>query len=108
MATRETGTDNLEPGADDSGVPGERLRLIFTCCHPARAVEARVALTLRTLTGLSTNLTDPGRASLPSWTRAVHLLGEAAMEQCKVDTSRTPDVRVGGAASKGSPLGLWA
>src|ERR1700748_609376 len=54
MATRETGTDNPESGADDSGVPDEWLRLIFTCCHPALAMEARVALTLRTLTGLST------------------------------------------------------
>jgi RNA polymerase sigma-70 factor, ECF subfamily len=54
MATRETGTDPPKPGADDSGVPDERLRLIFTCCHPALAMEARVALTLRTLTGLST------------------------------------------------------
>jgi RNA polymerase sigma-70 factor, ECF subfamily len=49
MAARETGPDN-----DDSGVPDERLRLIFTCCHPALVMEARVALTLRTLTGLST------------------------------------------------------
>ena len=39
---------------DESGVPDERLRLIFTCCHPALALEARVALTLRTLAGLST------------------------------------------------------
>jgi len=55
MAAREeTGTDTPEPAADDSGVPDERLRLIFTCCHPALAMEARVALTLRTLTGLST------------------------------------------------------
>ena len=54
MAARQTGTDNPGPGADDSGVPDERLRLIFTCCHPALAMEARVALTLRTLTGLST------------------------------------------------------
>jgi RNA polymerase sigma-70 factor, ECF subfamily len=54
MAARETGADNPELGADDSGVPDERLRLIFTCCHPALAMEARVALTLRTLTGLST------------------------------------------------------
>ena len=55
MATRETGTDDPEPGADDdSGVPDERLRLIFTCCHPALAMEARIALALRTLTGLST------------------------------------------------------
>jgi RNA polymerase sigma-70 factor, ECF subfamily len=39
---------------DDSGVPDDRLRLIFTCCHPALAIEARVALTLRTLGGLTT------------------------------------------------------
>jgi RNA polymerase sigma-70 factor (ECF subfamily) len=42
---------------DDGGAdefPDERLRLIFTCCHPALAPEARVALTLRTLGGLAT------------------------------------------------------
>jgi RNA polymerase sigma-70 factor, ECF subfamily len=40
-------------GADDQQIPDERLRLIFTCCHPALAMEARVALTLRTVGGLS-------------------------------------------------------
>jgi RNA polymerase sigma-70 factor (ECF subfamily) len=40
---------------DESGpVPDERLRLIFTCCHPALALDAQVALSLRTLCGLST------------------------------------------------------
>ncbi|WNV88725.1 RNA polymerase sigma factor [Umezawaea sp. Da 62-37] len=39
---------------DPSGVVDDRLRLIFTCCHPALALEAQVALTLRTLVGLST------------------------------------------------------
>ncbi len=39
---------------DESGVADDRLRLIFTCCHPALSVEAQVALTLRTLTGLTT------------------------------------------------------
>jgi len=39
---------------DESEVPDDRLRLIFTCCHPALALEARVALTLRTLVGLTT------------------------------------------------------
>src|SRR3954463_14892788 len=34
-------------------IPDERLRLIFVCCHPALALEARIALTLRTLCGLS-------------------------------------------------------
>jgi RNA polymerase sigma-70 factor, ECF subfamily len=38
----------------ESGVPDDRLRLIFTCCHPALTLEARVALTLRTLAGLTT------------------------------------------------------
>ena len=37
-----------------SGVPDDRLRLMFTCCHPALALDARVALTLRTLAGLTT------------------------------------------------------
>ncbi len=39
---------------DDNGFPDERLELIFTCCHPALALESQVALTLRTLGGLST------------------------------------------------------
>jgi RNA polymerase sigma-70 factor, ECF subfamily len=44
-----------EPGnADDSSVGDDRLRLIFTCCHPALALDAQVALTLRTLAGLTT------------------------------------------------------
>ncbi len=44
-----------EPASpDDSGVTDDRLRLIFTCCHPALTLEARVALTLRTLAGLTT------------------------------------------------------
>ena len=42
----------VEPPSDE--IPDERLRLIFTCCHPALPFEARVALTLRTLAGLST------------------------------------------------------
>jgi len=52
----------LESGHDDPGMPEEvgpvqddRLRLIFTCCHPALSTQAQVALTLRLLGGLSTN-----------------------------------------------------
>jgi RNA polymerase sigma-70 factor (ECF subfamily) len=45
---------DLPPESDDSGVEDDRLRLIFTCCHPALSVEAQVALTLRTLAGLTT------------------------------------------------------
>jgi RNA polymerase sigma-70 factor, ECF subfamily len=47
---------------DPSGIPDDRLRLIFTCCHPALPLEARVALTLRTLAGLTT--TEIARALL--------------------------------------------
>jgi RNA polymerase sigma-70 factor, ECF subfamily len=45
---------HLQSTATDDVVPDERLRLIFTCCHPALAAEARVALTLRTVGGLTT------------------------------------------------------
>jgi RNA polymerase sigma-70 factor (ECF subfamily) len=50
----------LSPGSDDPGtpevgpVPDDRLRLIFTCCHPALSTQAQMALTLRLLGGLST------------------------------------------------------
>ena len=42
------------PDYETDEIPDDRLRLIFTCCHPALAMEAHVALTLRTLGGLST------------------------------------------------------
>jgi RNA polymerase sigma-70 factor (ECF subfamily) len=45
---------DYETSLDASEIPDERLRLIFTCCHPALALEAQVALTLRTLCGLET------------------------------------------------------
>src|SRR6201989_33436 len=44
----------FEVETDHSGVPDDRLRLMFTCCHPALPLEGRVALTLRTLAGLTT------------------------------------------------------
>ena len=44
-----------EPQYDLEEIPDDRLRLIFTCCHPALALEAQVALTLRTLGGLETD-----------------------------------------------------
>jgi RNA polymerase sigma-70 factor (ECF subfamily) len=43
-----------EDQVDDAAFPDERLELVFTCCHPSLATEAQVALTLRTLGGLST------------------------------------------------------
>jgi RNA polymerase sigma-70 factor, ECF subfamily len=62
---------------DDGSIPDDRLRLIFTCCHPALAPEARVALTLRTLGGLST----------PEIARAF-LTTEPAMQQRLVRAKR--------------------
>ena len=47
-------TDEPDDDGDDGTVRDDRLRLIFTCCHPALPLEARVALTLRTLAGLTT------------------------------------------------------
>ena len=62
---------------EDSSIPDDRLRLIFTCCHPALAPEARVALTLRTLGGLQT----------PEIARAF-LTSEQAMQQRLVRAKR--------------------
>ena len=69
---------------DVSGIPDDRLRLIFTCCHPALPMEARVALTLKTLGGLTTG--EIARAFLvPEPTmaqrlvRAKHKIREAAI-----------------------------
>ncbi len=52
----ETPTVHLPPDLSDEAMeyPDDRLRLIFTCCHPALNLEAQVALTLRTLGGLTT------------------------------------------------------
>jgi RNA polymerase sigma-70 factor, ECF subfamily len=61
----------------DSSIPDDRLRLIFTCCHPALAPDARVALTLRTLGGLRT----------PEIARAF-LTSEGAMQQRLVRAKR--------------------
>ena len=60
-----------------SSIPDDRLRLFFTCCHPALAPEAQVALTLRTLGGLST----------PEVARAF-LVAEATMAQRLVRAKR--------------------
>ena len=53
-ADGEAATMNEPMDDDESGIEDDRLRLIFTCCHPALPLEGRVALTLRTLAGLTT------------------------------------------------------
>ncbi len=59
LAVQGAGTSGPPPGGGDDGdgggeFPDDRLQLIFTCCHPALPLDARVALTLRTLAGLTT------------------------------------------------------
>ena len=62
-----------EPNYDTDEIPDDRLRLIFTCCHPALAPEAQVALTLRPLGGLETD--EIARAFLvPATTMAQRLV----------------------------------
>ena len=65
--------DSEEPDYDTGEIPDDRLRLIFTCCHPALALEAQVGLTLRTLCGLETD--EIARAFLvPETTMAQRLV----------------------------------
>ncbi len=64
---RVTGSgDDAADAEEASVIPDDRLRLVFTCCHPALALEAQVALTLRLLCGLTT--TEIARAFLVSET----------------------------------------
>ncbi len=81
LARNEGPYDPHDPNDPDfeggSGVADDRLRLIFTCCHPALPIEARVALTLRTLAGLTT----------PEIARAF-LVPEATMAQRLVRAKR--------------------
>jgi RNA polymerase sigma-70 factor (ECF subfamily) len=70
---QELGRASGEPDYDPNEIPDDRLRLIFTCCHPALALEAQVALTLRTLGGLETE--EIARAFLvPTATMAQRLV----------------------------------
>lgn len=77
MAEREPVSEGIDLSEEHDPFPDDRLRLIFTCCHPALAPESRVALTLRTLGGLTT--TEIARAFLSS---------ESAMAQRLVRTKR--------------------
>jgi len=82
----------LSPGRDDRGVceedepvPDDRLRLMFTCCHPSLATDAQVALTLRLLGGLST--AEVARSFLVSETAMAQRLARAKR---KIKAARVP------------------
>jgi RNA polymerase sigma-70 factor (ECF subfamily) len=79
-------TSTVDPLPGDAPViPDDRLRLIFTCCHPALSREARVALTLRTLGGLSTR--EIARAFLVSEPAMAQRLVRA---KAKIKTAKIP------------------
>lgn len=70
---QEQPTTTEQPELTDNEIPDDRLRLIFTCCHPALGPESQVALTLRTLCGLETD--EIARAFLvPATTMAQRLV----------------------------------
>jgi RNA polymerase sigma-70 factor (ECF subfamily) len=89
--------DGAEMGEpDEDAVPDDRLRLIFTCCHPALAREAQVALTLRLVCGVTTG--DIAKAFLVSEptmaarvTRAKKKISAARIPYRKPDASELPE-----------------
>jgi RNA polymerase sigma-70 factor (ECF subfamily) len=75
----------LPPDADDEQVEDDRLRLIFTCCHPALAADAQIALTLREVCGLTTE--EIARAFL---TPAPTLAQRIVRAKVKIRDARIP------------------
>ncbi len=85
LADRLNTNDRDTPGLDDEGIEDDRLRLIFTCCHPALPAEARVALTLREVCDLTTE--EIGRAFLTAPTTIAQRIVRA---KAKIKTAGIP------------------
>jgi RNA polymerase sigma-70 factor (ECF subfamily) len=84
LLARELPEASEEPMDETTTFPDERLELIFTCCHPALALDTQVALTLRALGGLSTEevaaaLLVPFETMSKRLTRAKHKIRDAAI-----------------------------
>jgi RNA polymerase sigma-70 factor (ECF subfamily) len=81
---------------DDGAVPDDRLRLLFTCCHPALAVPAQMALALRTLCGLSTReiaraFLEPEATTAQRLVRAKHKIVEARIPYVVPSAEELPE-----------------